>query len=156
MIAHEIGHQWFMGIVGSNSGMQPWQDESLASYTELVYAEYLGEDQGQMYGRDVMDLTDPLVAKELTVWGVLPINRAYYEFSDPDSYVLSVYSIGQIVLYQMEEIVGQEGFHAVLRAYVHENAFTNADPASFFELLYAYAGTDNVALNELIDTAFDF
>ena len=156
VIAHEIGHQWFMGIVGSNSGMQPWQDESLASYTELVYAEYLGEDQGQMYGRDVMDLTDPLVAKELTVWGVLPINRAYYEFSDPDSYVLSVYSIGQIVLYQMEEIVGQEGFHAVLRAYVHENAFTNANPASFFELLYAYAGTDNAALNELIDTAFDF
>ncbi|MBR4905789.1 MAG: M1 family metallopeptidase, partial [Clostridia bacterium] len=27
-IAHEIAHQWFMGIVGNDSGMQPWQDES--------------------------------------------------------------------------------------------------------------------------------
>lgn len=27
VVAHEIGHQWFMGIVGSNSGLEPWLDE---------------------------------------------------------------------------------------------------------------------------------
>ncbi len=156
VIAHEIGHQWFMGIVGSNSGMQPWQDESLASYTELVYAESLGEEVGNGYGIAYFDLSDPIIVKELEFWNVFPLNRSYYDYPDPDSYVFSVYSIGQIVLYQMEEILGREEFHAVLREYVRRNAFTNADPASFFEVLYAFAGTDNDALNALIETAFDF
>ncbi|MBO4495266.1 MAG: M1 family metallopeptidase [Clostridiales bacterium] len=47
IVSHEIGHQWFMGIIGSNSGMQPWLDESFASYTEIVYDLYVYPDSGR-------------------------------------------------------------------------------------------------------------
>jgi len=47
IVSHEIGHQWFMGIVGSNSGMQPWLDESFASYTEIVYDQYVYPGSGR-------------------------------------------------------------------------------------------------------------
>ena len=40
-----------MGIVGSNSGVEPWLDESMASYAELVYYEYLGGDKESTYLR---------------------------------------------------------------------------------------------------------
>lgn len=37
VIAHEIGHQWFYALVGNNQVEHPWLDESLTSYTEIVY-----------------------------------------------------------------------------------------------------------------------
>jgi Aminopeptidase N len=155
-IAHEIGHQWFMGIVGSNSGMQPWQDESITSYTELVYDEYLGKinEYIREFGRKARDLSDPAVAATLTRTGLFPLNRPYYDFSADRVYVLAVYSYGQQALFQMEEIVGRDTFHSILREYVHRYAFTNAGAMSFFEVLFDCCGTDNAELNALVNAAF--
>ncbi|MFN8421301.1 MAG: M1 family metallopeptidase [Anaerolineae bacterium] len=41
VIAHEVGHQWFYGLVGNNQVDHPWLDESLTSYTEIVYMRLL-------------------------------------------------------------------------------------------------------------------
>lgn len=155
-IAHEIGHQWFMGIVGSNSGMQPWQDESITSYTELVYDEYIGliSHYAEIYSRASWDISDPDYAADLTERGFYPLNRSYYEFISSDVYVTAIYSVGQQVLYQMEEIIGREQLHSVLREYVHRNAFKNADPMSFFEVLFECCGRDNAELNALVNAAF--
>jgi len=32
-VAHEVGHQWFYGIVGNDIYQDPWMDEALAQYT---------------------------------------------------------------------------------------------------------------------------
>jgi aminopeptidase N len=32
--SHEIGHQWFYGLVGDDQGRDPWLDEGLATYAE--------------------------------------------------------------------------------------------------------------------------
>jgi hypothetical protein len=37
VIAHEVAHQWWFGVVGNNQLEAPWIDESLASYSEYVY-----------------------------------------------------------------------------------------------------------------------
>jgi hypothetical protein len=37
--AHEIAHQWFHGIVGSDSRKHPWQDEALAQFCAMTYSE---------------------------------------------------------------------------------------------------------------------
>ncbi|MBP5489247.1 MAG: hypothetical protein J6Y10_01435 [Lachnospiraceae bacterium] len=155
-IAHEIGHQWFMGIVGSNSGMQPWQDESITSYSELVYLEYLGDlgIYGEYNSREYADLSLKDVADKLAEQDLLPVNRSYYEFSNSSRYVTAIYSVGEMVLYQIEETIGRQEMHSVLREYVHRNAFTNADPESFFEVLYECAGKDNEDLNALIANCF--
>lgn len=152
-IAHEIAHQWFMGIVGNDSGMQPWQDESFASYSELVYAEYIGDlNSDRTRSITKWDTDDTRQLKNLPY---TPINRAYYDFASPLMYQQVVYSLGQAVLFRMEEILGEKEFHTVVRVYVQRNAFTNADPSSFFDVLFEYAGTDNTELNELVEAAFD-
>jgi len=33
-IIHEVGHNWFYGILGSNEREHPWMDESLNTYYE--------------------------------------------------------------------------------------------------------------------------
>ena len=32
--SHEVGHQWFYGLVGNNQGRDPWIDEGLATYAD--------------------------------------------------------------------------------------------------------------------------
>ena len=156
-VSHEIGHQWFMGIVGSNSGMQPWMDESITSYTEVVYAEYLNSlgVAAIRNGFEYNDLRDKKRASELTRNGYLPINKSYYEYSNSSRYVGSIYSTGQTVFYQIELILGHKEFQSVLREYVHRFAFTNAMPEDFFTVLYEFAGTENEQLNALLENCFD-
>lgn len=156
VVAHEIGHQWFMGIVGSNSGMEPWLDESFASYTEIVYGEYMDVNSLYFYYSESFDdLKDPATQSSLKASDIIPINRSYYSFRDTGSYVMSAYEYGKMALYQMEEILGRENFHGIIREYVRRNAFTNSTAERFFEVLFEAAGPDNENLNKLVEGCFE-
>ena len=37
IIAHEVGHNWFYGMLGSNERKNPWMDEGINSFNELRY-----------------------------------------------------------------------------------------------------------------------
>ena len=162
-VAHEIGHQWFMGIVGSNSGMEPWLDESITSYSECVFEEYRARLKDpdapvtvvERLGRKSTDMADVTQLKYLMQRGMIPFNQSYYEFNTDDDYIIAIYQSAQRALYQMEEILGRKEFHSVLREYVRRNAFTNSTTARFFEVLFEYAGTENEVLNRLIANTFD-
>ncbi len=181
VVSHEIGHQWFMGIIGSNSGMQPWLDESFASYTEVVYdktvhpdttryreptaaekAEYdeyiqkikeKGEAPYIMF--DFEPLLEEAYAEQLKNSALLPINRAYYDFATDFKYTTSIYEVGKEALYNISDAIGYNNFNAIIREYIQRNAFTNADQSDFFEVLYELAGTDNERLNFLMSVYFD-
>ena len=147
---HEIGHQWFFGIVGSDCYNEPWLDESLTSYSEWLFCCYYADVYGE-YDTDPyadIDIMNEYYSSSF------PLNRPYYEF-DVSTYTQDVYLRGRLVLRRIEEIIGREEFTAVLREYVRRNAFTNADEADFFEVLYDCCGTDSEELNAVIDMAFD-
>jgi hypothetical protein len=36
---HETAHQWWQGIVGNDPAQEPWLDEALATYSELLFYE---------------------------------------------------------------------------------------------------------------------
>ncbi|MCC6542695.1 MAG: hypothetical protein IT225_10780, partial [Flavobacteriales bacterium] len=40
VIAHEVGHNWFYGILGSNERDHPWMDEGMNSFLELMYMRH--------------------------------------------------------------------------------------------------------------------
>ncbi|MCH8330282.1 MAG: M1 family metallopeptidase, partial [Bacteroidetes bacterium] len=39
VIVHEVGHNWFYGILGSNERLHPWMDEGINSYYEARYTK---------------------------------------------------------------------------------------------------------------------
>ncbi len=41
-IAHEIAHQWWYSLVGADAQGEPWIDEGLASYAQVLYYEAMG------------------------------------------------------------------------------------------------------------------
>ena len=151
VLCHEIAHQWFMGIVGSNSGVEPWLDESFASYAEIVYYEYLGGEKEKNhingYSKNEHSITRNWKDKD-------KLDVAYSEFEKDISYTRLIYSEGKAVLYQMEEILGREKFHGIIRGYVKRNAFKNASTKDFLKALYDGAGNDNQELNEMVKKVF--
>ena len=45
-IMHEVGHNWFYGILASNERENPWMDEGMNSYYNLTYFENRYPDKG--------------------------------------------------------------------------------------------------------------
>src|SRR5690606_8901506 len=46
--AHEVAHQWWHGLVGSDSRRHPFQDECLAQYSAMLYLEdRYGRERGE-------------------------------------------------------------------------------------------------------------
>ncbi len=148
-VAHEIGHQWFFAIVGNNNYLEPWLDESLASYSEVLYAQSYRDTESD----NAIDiLTERRWGEDLDIF---PINRSYYDFQDDNSYVIAVYFVGNYALEAIEDVIGRDQMRAVLREYVRRNAFTIADTQSFLDVLYDCCGRDNEDLNFIIDMVFD-
>ena len=52
VIVHEVGHNWFYGILGSNERDHPWLDEGLNSFNDTRYIEkkYPGANLSLMFG----------------------------------------------------------------------------------------------------------
>ncbi len=158
IVAHEIAHQWFMGIVGSDSGLIPWQDEALASYAEIVYMEYLVDHDMLKTmlgsGRFFVDLTKESTAEVLKREGLWPINRPADDYEDMFVYTESIYTYGHELFVQLEPLVGYKNVHAFLRKYVQKYAFTNADTKGFLEMFFECFGRDNELINRMINGSF--
>ena len=157
IVSHEIGHQWFMGIVGSNSGLEPWLDESFASYTEYVYEWGVHKHKSVINRRMIMndDYYNKDWVERNTADDIIPINRPYYDFSNQGSFISAAYMFGKDALMAMDCSLDDEEFCGIIRAYVQKCAFKNATQKDFFDTLYQYAGTDNDAINKIIRLYFD-
>ena len=156
VISHEIGHQWFMGIVGSNSGTQPWLDESLASFTEYVYEKKVYGDKswGVVIDDGSFTFDDTTDNKEEDKREI-PINQGFYDYKNEWTYISAVYYRGKSFYQRLYDILGEEEIYGILREYVQRFAFKNADQMDLFNILYEYVGTDNEEVNKLIYKNFN-
>lgn len=58
VIAHEVGHNWFQGILASNERDHPWMDEGMNSFVELTYMR-------RQYPGSGMSMSIPGLSNEL-------------------------------------------------------------------------------------------
>ena len=66
--SHEVGHQWFYGLVGNNQGRDPWLDEGLASWAEARVENRLA----QFNARIIPPAAKNLVGEPMTFWADKP------------------------------------------------------------------------------------
>lgn len=148
VVVHEIGHQWFYGLVGDNQYTEAWLDESFASFCELVYEETYTDEE------DIQAEVDALEAS-LESGGIQDakdqyyVNKAYNEFSSDTEYTHTVYTRGEIFLYQLREAMGRELFNSAMKEYVAWYSFRIAATEDFKEVITKYAG-DNEAVTALL------
>jgi len=136
MVGHEMAHQWFYSIVGDDQIRDPWLDEAMASYVDLL-----------SYREQAPSTFDFYMARNLsgyraraTAGGDRPVNTTINDYPDDIPYFDIVYRKGAVFLDKLQETMGNDQFLGLLRDYVKLYADKVATPRSFLDMAYTRSG----------------
>ena len=124
---HEIAHQWWYARVGSDSALNPWLDEALATYSEYLYIEAFYPAERNWWW-------------SFRVAGFFPqgvVDSAVYEFTTARAYINAIYLRGVQMLHNLRDDIGDAAFMQLLGQYSQAADGRIADPALFWSLLPA-------------------
>lgn len=127
LVAHEIAHQWWYGLVGNDQALEPWLDEGLASWSARLFARHQGE-RVSASGNSSRQLNWPLAA-----------------FVSREQYMDAVYDGGDWFWQQLEKKVGHERLLKGLNFYLEEYSGQVASTGDMFSALMR-AGVDEKVL----------
>jgi hypothetical protein len=135
--AHEVAHQWWYSMVGSDQVDEPWLDEALTNYSTFIYFEGIhGQREAQSilvnyfegpYRQVVEQGRDAAVAQPVAA------------FSKED-YVPIVYSKGPLFFHALRQEVGDETYFAIMREYLRQHKYKIATPDSFLQVAESVSG----------------
>ncbi|AIQ21500.1 EnpEP protein [Paenibacillus sp. FSL H7-0737] len=118
-VVHEIGHQYFYGMVASNEFEEAWLDESFTSYAEDRLME-------QEYGiKTNLPLQSSLVTKSE------PLNLETWKYAGAESYSRNVYIRGKLVLKDIERQVGTKAMNSIMSTYTRKFRFQHPTTSDF-------------------------
>jgi len=141
VITHEVGHNWFYGILATNERDYPWMDEGMNSYYEQRYTDkyYPGQDKlGDMLPNFLSNLLDADEV-ELGYGGYLlqarrheeqPIHCHSAELVSIN-YGLSGYTRPADVLWYLANYLGEDNFDKIMQSYYAKWGFKHPQPADF-------------------------
>lgn len=144
VITHEVGHNWFYGILASNERDHPWMDEGLNSYYEQRYLRTYYGDANRSISLP-KTLYDPQKHGDLMETGILLLARIG-ENTPPDlnsdqmtnaAYGLQVYMKTAHCLRWLENAVGTNQFDAAMKNYFQKWRFKHPYPIDFEQALKA-------------------
>ena len=139
--AHEIAHNWWFGLVGNDPALQPWLDESLATYSELLYYESAHPE--------LIDWWWQFRVYEKAPTGA--VDSSIYKHESFTAYVNSVYFRGALFFAELRQELGDEAFFAFLQKYLQHGQGQLLSSEDFFDLLGEYSEFE---LRDLIDEYF--
>ena len=139
--AHEIGHEWFPMLVGSNETRYGWMDEGLNTF-------------------DTYFATDAYLPPSFTGHGVQQDHDTYVKFlqsADEDLQIMSpanafgvvdagygveAYSKPAGALWALRSILGNDEFYRAYRTYIHRWEYKHPSPWDFFRTFNEVTGQD--------------
>ncbi|WP_129717588.1 M1 family metallopeptidase [Pedobacter sp. SYP-B3415] len=128
VIAHEVGHNWFMSMLGSNERKHAWQDEGLNTYFQFRYEaeKYKGNS---VFGDKIPANIKALPTKDFqaTIYNALSnvpmpdaIDKSAEKFSTSDAYSMSSYLKPALWVYILESQVGREKIDKAFQSYFNK------------------------------------
>lgn len=125
VVVHEVGHNWFQGMLASNERRYPWMDESVNSFMENLC---LQEGKENNAGSDINNFAMSAIYRDLDVLnGGQPIGAASEELSW-NNYGVYVYGKGAHIFNYLRDVLGDSVFWNCMRAYYHQWAFKHPLP----------------------------
>ncbi|MBQ0017522.1 MAG: M1 family metallopeptidase [Clostridiales bacterium] len=131
-IVHEIAHQWWYGMVGSNEFNYGWLDEGLTEYSTALFYEQ-NESYGLKYDEIVknanssycmfVDVYDDIFGKVDT-----SMNRKLNEYDTEPEYVYISYVKGMLLFDSLREVLGTKTFMKCLKNYFNTYKGNNVSP----------------------------
>jgi aminopeptidase N len=156
VITHEVGHNWFYGILASNERDHAWMDEGMNSYFQFRYEgeKYKANSIfGNALPQDVKN--KPLSEFFGLIYGSLaeiPMEEAIEtpsaDFTDKDKYAMVVYIKTAIWMYIIEVSVGADKLDKVMHAYYDQWKFKHPYPE---DLKAEFESQLNIKMDGLFD-----
>lgn len=137
--AHEVAHQYWHGLVGSDSRLHPFVDESLAQWSAALYLE---DRYGAERARRDADMNVRMNYQMMRMMGRPDgaVDRPAASFGDPLRYAGIVYGKGPYLYNALREAAGDAVFFRAVRRYVDTWRFRTAPPTGFVDALVAEHG----------------
>lgn len=123
VLVHEIGHQFFYGMIASNEFEEAWLDEGFTSYAEDKIME-------KEFG---IRPNLPLEASYITAPEPLKLNA--WEYGGHDNYAENVYTRAKLVLFAIEKEIGSDLMGKVMKTYFQRWKFKHPATADFQTVL---------------------
>ncbi|HEV7782903.1 MAG TPA: M1 family metallopeptidase [Chitinophagaceae bacterium] len=137
VIAHEVGHNWFMAMLGSNERLHTWMDEGLNSYyhfryeaekyrTNAVFGDAIPADLKKLPADKFLETVYSVIDKNLPMQ--MAMETPADQFPTSDEYGLISYVKTALWLYMLESFVGREKLDAAMKNYFIKWKFKHPDP----------------------------
>lgn len=163
---HEFGHQYFQGLLASDEFAQPWLDEGLNMYANLlVYVDWYGEDSGDgpwiaMLAGHPLSIFDATRLQQSDSWSIEPIDQSAGAFSPlAGGYGPATYAKTEAVMHTLRRVVGAEAFDAAMRRYADRFRFRHPTGddlvATLTEVLGARVVLGTTELGQPIELVLD-
>lgn len=141
VIVHETAHQWWYGLVGNNQIKEAWLDESLTTYSEVIYIrEVYGKERSESYYTENIEIGYEL--GESYLMGNNIVNKSLDQFEGWDDYGPLVYSKGGVFIHEIKEKYGYDILVEILNKYFQEYKFKTAKTEDFIRICEEITGED--------------
>ena len=132
VVAHEVAHQWWHALVGSDSNRHPFLDEALANYSAVLYFE---KRHGQKAAAQQLQLELAMPYQLYRMMGGSDgrVDRPVKEFSSQLEYAALVYGKGALFFNALRKVMGKKVFLRFLKSYASQFAFRQATPDDLFK-----------------------
>lgn len=154
VLVHELGHNYWYGIMASNEFEESWLDEGINTYgtTKVILAEGIPSRFGAVLPGLVRPLLSNVFSMEWTPreeirslprqrWSS-PVVQAAWKFRDYGDYGMASYRRPQASLFALEQMLGEETMAKVMRTYVDRWKFRHPGSQDFFAVANEVSGQD--------------
>ncbi|WDF57078.1 M1 family metallopeptidase [Mucilaginibacter sp. KACC 22063] len=144
--AHEIGHNWFPMIVGSDERRYGWMDEGFNTFIDVYasdifnHGEYAPKRDSEYApgGGNPADEIIPIIADPNAPVILTTADATPEKYRHPITYFKP--ALGLILL--REQILGKDRFDYAFKNYIHQWAYKHPQPEDFFRSMENGAGED--------------
>ena len=119
---HEISHQWWFGLVGSDQALEPWLDEALCVYSENIYYEYIHANYGDWWWNFRVNYFNP------SGW----VDTSIYDGGTFRVYTNAAYLTGAYFIEDLRVRMGDRDFYNFLKDYAARFSYDLATGDDFF------------------------
>ncbi|MCU7549657.1 M1 family metallopeptidase [Chitinophagaceae bacterium LB-8] len=141
VLAHEIGHNWFYGMLASNERKSPWMDEGTNSFYEYKYME-------RKYGPQ-LHVEEFLLRTKAAQKTDQPIATPSEEFSHLN-YALSAYHKTAVWFELIEEKLDKDKFKELMQQYFQQWRFRHPQEDDFKQHFSKALGNDTDSIFGLL------
>jgi hypothetical protein len=163
VIVHEVGHNWFYGILGTNERVHGWMDEGMNTLNEMRYMQTKYPKNtsfsdmilnGRLHFND-LDHHDMGDVSYRTISGFgadQPIETHSEDFT-PTNYGLIMYQKTGLVFLYLKDYLGEELFNKVMHDYFEKWKFKHPQPEDMRKTMEESSGKNlSWLFDDLIQT----